>query len=222
MDSYDFSRETGRPVSPPLPEDYSMGYLPQMSTYSGASQSRTTSVPQPIDFGGTASGYSGASQSRNTSVPQIEYGGSASGYNGSSQSRRTSAPLIEYGSSSQSGRTTGSGSRASQQTNARYHSDEVKSKALSEMQQELARGGTIRSYASRSTIPYATLTWWHGQLSGSRPGRQYASAEEKASRLSELQQELDRGGTIKDYSERTGISLRTLTKWRQDARSRNS
>ncbi len=219
MDSYDFSRETGRPVSPPLPEDYSMGYLPQMSTYSGVSQSRNTSVPEPIDFGGSVSEYNGSSQSRNTSVPQpIDFGGSTSRYTGATQSRNTSVPLIEYGSSSQSGRTTGSGSR----TNTRYHSDEVKTKALSEMQQEVARGGTIRSYASRSTIPYATLSWWYGQLSGSRPGRQYASGEEKASRLSELQQELDRGGTIKNYSERTGISLRTLTKWRHDARSRNS
>ncbi len=199
MDSYFFGWYLGRPASPPLPDEHSGGYLPQMPPYSGASQSQNTSVPQPIDFGGSASGYSSASQSRRTSVPPIE-----------------------YGSSSRSGRTTGSGSRASQRT-YRDYPDEVKSRALSEMQQEVASGGTIKSYASRSTIPYATLTSWYSKISGSRPGHHCASDEEKASRLRELEQELDnKTSTIAEFCRKTGIPRRTLTRWRQEARSRNS
>ncbi len=72
MDSYDFSRYMGRPVSPPLPEDYSMGYLPQMPAYGDTSPSgRSSGVPQPIDFGGSSSGFSGASQRTSSQGPRI-------------------------------------------------------------------------------------------------------------------------------------------------------
>ncbi len=104
MDSYHFSRVTGRPASQSLSESHTGDYLPQMSTYSGSSQSRNTSVPQPIDFGGSTSRYTGSSQSRCTSIPDSPFKG-YKGYvyhpsvyedNGVSQSRRTSTPLIEY------------------------------------------------------------------------------------------------------------------------------
>ncbi len=92
MDSYHFSRVTGRPASQPLPESHTGDHLPQMSTYSGSSQSRNTSVPQPINYGGRASGYNGVSQSRRTNTPQIESRGSVSVDNGTTQSRGTSLP----------------------------------------------------------------------------------------------------------------------------------
>ncbi len=209
MDSYDFSRETGRPVSPPLPEDYSMGYLPQMSTYSGASQSRNTSVPQPIDFGGTASGYSGSSQSRSTSVPQIEYGGV-------SQSGGTSRVSQSGGTSrvSQSGGTSRVSLRPS-----RYgqNTEDVRSKILSELHEEMASGGSIKSYAKRTGYSYDTLKSWHKSTYGTMRDHNSYPDEYKASILSELRQELEnKTSTIKSYADKKGIAIRTLSRWRKD------
>ncbi|MEJ2445754.1 MAG: hypothetical protein P8Y42_20280 [Exilibacterium sp.] len=60
MDSYDFGRYMGRPTSPPLPDEHSGGYLPQMPAYSDTSSSgRSSGVPH---FGGSVTGYSSASQ----------------------------------------------------------------------------------------------------------------------------------------------------------------
>ncbi len=194
MDSYHFSPLTNRPASEPIPDLNFPPPLPLMPADSGASPSGRTSVPQPIDFGGSASGYSGASQSRRTNVPQIE-----------------------YGSSSRNGRTTGSGSRASQRAYWDYP-DEVKSRALSEMQQEVARGGTIKSYAGRSTIPYGTLYGWYRQFSGSRPARQHATDEEKSRAISGLQQALENKSSIRKYSKHIGIPSTTLRRWRLEVR----
>ncbi|MEJ2445547.1 MAG: hypothetical protein P8Y42_19210, partial [Exilibacterium sp.] len=96
----------------PLPESHTGEHLPQMSTYSGSSQSRNTSVPQPINYGGRASGYNGVSQSRTTNVSQPISGGGT--YSGTTQSRRTRVPQIESSSTLRNGRTTGSGSGALQ------------------------------------------------------------------------------------------------------------
>ncbi len=187
MDSYSYAQFMNIPTSPPLPDEHSGGYLPQMPPYSDDSQSQNTSVPQPIDFGGSASGHAGPSQSRHTSVPPIE-----------------------YGSSSRNGRTTGSGSRASQRTIRRYP-DEVKSKVLSEIQEETASGRTLKSYADRSTIPYETLKNWHRSIT--TRGHHTYSDEVKSKTRSEIQEEMARGGTLKSYAERSTIPYSTLRAW---------
>ncbi len=190
MDSYSYAWYMNTPASPPLPDEHSGGYLPQMPPYNGTSQSQNTSVPQPIDFGSSVTGYSGDA----------------------SQSRHSSVPPIEYGSSSRAGRTTGSGSSASQQTIRQQYPDEVKSKALSEMQQEVARGGTLKSYADRSTIPYVTLKNWHRSIT--TRGHQTYSDEVKSKVLSEIQEEMASGGTLKSYADRSTIPYSTLREWR--------
>jgi hypothetical protein len=81
MNSYHYSR----PVSPPLPDKYSGGYLPKMPTYSGASQSRDSSASQSRDSGASQSRDSGASQSRDSGASQ------SGGATGSSASQRTSS-----------------------------------------------------------------------------------------------------------------------------------
>ncbi|MEJ2416330.1 MAG: transposase, partial [Exilibacterium sp.] len=231
MDSYDFSRETGRPVSPPLPEDYSMDYLPQMATYSGSTQSRNTSVSQPIDFGGSTSRYTGTTQSRGTSVPQIEYGGNTSRYTGATQSRGTSVPQIEYGGStsrytgatqsrrtnvqqigygsvSQSGGATGSS--ASQRTSTRIgvpiYTDEEKSQAISGWRES---GLSQKDYASSIGVPQSTFHVWTRQASSSNT----ESAEEKWSRrVSEWRAS---GLSQRAFSKREGLSRSALNDWIQ-------
>ncbi len=184
MDSYNFSRESGRPASPPLPEDYSMGYLPQMATYSGSTQSRNTSVPQPIDFGGSASGYSSASQSRRTSVPPISYGSSSHGitytpeyrstvvtsWRSSNESqtvfaRRIGIPqstlsdwIQEAGSSSQS--------RPRAMHNRTHYTAEYKSAVLSAWRSR-GEGETQADFSKRTGIPASTLQAWVNKSEGS-------------------------------------------------------
>ncbi len=67
MNSYHYSR----PVSPPLPDKYSGGYLPKMPTYSGASQSRDSSASQSGGATGSSAsqsgGATGSSASQRTS-----------------------------------------------------------------------------------------------------------------------------------------------------------
>ncbi len=206
MDSYDFSRRTGRPVSPPLPENYSMDYLPQMPTYSGSTQSRNTSVPQPIDFGGSTSRYTGATQSRNTSVPQlIDFGGSTSRYTGATQSRHTSVPPIEYGSASQ-GTSTQS---------HRAYPPEYRYAAVSSWQNS---GGTSqRAYAEGIGVPRSTFRDWVEEAGGPtqrRPSQRRTpyTPEERSTLLSQWQARGERE-TQSEFSSRTGVPVRTLQNW---------
>ncbi len=203
MDSYDFSRETGRPVSPPLPEDYSMSYLPQMATYSGSTQSRNTSVSRPIDFGGSTSRYTGATQSRNTSVSQpIDFGGSTSRYTGATQSRRTSGQQISLASSSQRPIYT-----------PEYRSSVVTSWRSSNESQ--------LAYARRIGLPPSTLGDWvreEGSSTQSRPyatqSRTHYTPEDKTAALSVWRARGERE-TYVDVATRVGIPAATLYKWIQ-------
>ncbi len=205
MDSYFYSWFMNIPTSPPLPDEYSGGYLPQMPPYSDASQSQNTSVPQPIDFGGSASGYNGASQSQHTSVPPIDYGSSSQSGGAIGDSASQSGGAI--------------GSSASQRTIRQQYPEEVKSKALSEMQQEVARGGTLKSYADRSPIPYDTLKNWHRSIT--TRGHQTYSDEVKSKVLSEIEEEMASGGSLKTYANRSTIPYSTLRAWRGSITTRD-
>ncbi len=194
MDSYFFGRYMGRPASPPLPDEYSGGYLPQMPAYSDTSPSgRSSGVAQPIDFGGSVSGYSGASQSRHTSVPPIE-----------------------YGSASQSGGATGSS--ASQRTSTRRgrYSDEEKSIALSDWQAS-KETETQEAFSKRTGIPIRTLRNWIWQAEVSVPSHHNSyTPEEKSIALSDWQASKETE-TQSAFSERTGIPIRTLQNWIRQA-----
>ncbi|MEJ2446103.1 MAG: hypothetical protein P8Y42_22075 [Exilibacterium sp.] len=161
-----------------------------MPAYSDTSPSgRSSGVPQPIDFGGSASAYSGASQSRHTSVSPIE-----------------------YGSASQSGGATGSS--ASQRTSTRRgrYSDEEKSKAISAWQ---VSKETQPAFSKRTGIPLRTLQKWIGQAKVSVPSqRNNYTPEEKSRALSDLQASKE---TQPAFSKRTGIPIRTLQNWIRQA-----
>ncbi len=193
MDSYDFSRYLGRPTSPPLPDEYSGGYLPQMPAYSDASPSeRSSGVPQSIDFGGSVTGYSSdASQSRHTSVPPmpaysdtspngrssgvpqpIDFGGSASGYSGASQSRRTRVPQIEYGSASQPTSSQG----------PRIHPPEERAAAVARWR---ASGKTQKDFAESIAIPRTTFREWIMQADYPTRSNTNYPPEEKSAALSQ-------------------------------------
>ncbi len=198
MDSYDFSRRTGRPVSPPLPEDYSMDYLPQMSTYSGSTQSQNASVPQSIDFGGSTSRYTGATQSQNTSVPQIiDFGGSTSRYTGATQSRHTS---VSQGTSTQS---------------YRAYPPEYRYAAVSSWRNS---GGTSqRAYAEGIGVPRSTFRDWVEEAGGPtqrRPShnRSPYTPEERSTLLNQWHSRGERE-TQSEFSSRTGVPVRTLQNW---------
>ncbi len=188
MSAYSGASPSGGSSGGPIPDLN----LPQMSTYSGASPSGSSSgVPQPIDFGGRASGHSGVSQSQHSSVQQIKYGGV-----------------------SQSGGT----SRAPQRLCRRYP-DEVKSRVLREIREEMASGKTMKSYAERSRIPYDTLKTWHRSIT--TQSRQSYAGEVKSRALSEIKEEMARGKTIKSYAERSTIPYETLKKWHKSITTRS-
>ncbi len=196
MDSYDFSRRTGRPVSPPLPEDYSMDYLPQMATYSSSTQSQHTSVSQPIDFDGSTSMYTGATQSRHTSAPQIEYGSASQGTSMQSHLTRgrhtpeyRSAMALSWRSSNESqaafARRIGipqttlsdwikeagssSQSRPRAMPSRSHYTAEYKSAALSEWRAR-RETETYVDIATRMGIPAGTFHKWIVKSEGSSRG----------------------------------------------------
>ncbi len=179
MDSYDFSRETGRPVSPPLPEDYSMDYLPQMSTYSGSTQSRNTSVSQPIDYGGSTSRYTGATQSRGTSVPPTytpEYRSTVvTGWRSSNESQKAYARRIGLPPSTLSDwvreESSSTQSRPYATQSRTQYTAEDRSAALS-VWRSRGEGETYGDVAPRVGIPVNTLYKWVQKSEGtSRGGR---------------------------------------------------
>ncbi|MEJ2446162.1 MAG: hypothetical protein P8Y42_22380 [Exilibacterium sp.] len=187
MDSYDFGRYLGRPASPPLPDEHSGDYLPQMPAYSDTSPSgRSSGVPQPIDFGGSASGYSGASQSRHTSVPPIE-----------------------YGSASQNGGATGSS--ASQRTSSRRgysYPDEEKSAMLTAWRDSEE---SQSAFCKRKGIPRTTFLGWIKEAGVSSKSR---LAERVAERRSKTVSDWrDSGETQIEFSRRTGVPISTLQYW---------
>ncbi len=185
MDSYFFGWYLGRPASPPLPDEYSGGYLPQMPAYSDASPSgRSSGVPQPIDFGGSVTGYSSdASQSRHTSVPPIEYGGAT----GSSASQPTSSER------------------------RRPFTDEEKSRMLSGLQQALDNGSTMRKYAAQIGISQGNLSNWRSEAQGSLKGNYRRFTDEEKSRA--VREMLDRKCTPDEYSRETRIPISNLRRW---------
>ncbi len=183
MDSYDFGRYLGRPASPPLPDGYSGDYLPQMPAYRDTSPSgRSSGVPQPIDFGGSASGYRGASQSRHTSVPQFEYG-SASQRTSSRGQRTSYTPAEKY--------AMVTNWRASGERQADYarragippssfcvwikeaggSSQNLYAEKVAERQSKVVRdwrdsGETRTDYAKRKNIPITTFRKWIKKYEG--------------------------------------------------------
>ncbi len=188
MDSYDFSRYLGRPASPPLPDGYSGGYLPQMPAYSDTSPSgHSSGVPQPIDFGGSVTGYS----------------------SDASQSRRTSVPPIEYGSASQSGGATGSS--ASQRTSSRRgytYPDEVKSAMLTAWRDSEE---SKSAFCKRKGIPRTTFLGWIKEAGVSSKSRLAERAAERRSKT--VSDWKTSGETQIEFSRRTGVPISTLQYW---------
>ncbi len=182
MDNYTYAQLTGRAQSPPLPEEHTAGYLPQISSYSGSSNTR---APQTITYGDGASTYTGTS-------------------------------VVEYGSGSTRTSTLPS-TRAPTLPSTRAPTLLTRTEALAGLQAELASGGTIKSYSEKSGIAYGTIRVWNNQAGGSTRTHRTYTNEFRASTLSRLEEHLSTGGSLNSYSRISGIPKRTLEYWKSGA-----